>query len=64
MTQGRKAGMLPYGNGCRLYSDCFTCPGPAKCVAHYGANRNEQNKIVVKWKPYFERELGRIGGRG
>lgn len=24
--RGRKAGMLPRGNGCPLHNDCFTCP--------------------------------------
>ncbi len=66
MTQGRKASTLPYGNGCKVYPDCFTCPGPPHCVSQYGANIKDQSKTVRKWKPYFERELSRLalGGKG
>ena len=54
MTQGRKAGMLPYGNGCRLYPDCFTCPMP-DCVSAYGANKEAQEKLVRLESSFFER---------
>ncbi len=64
MTQGRKAGMLPYGNGCKLYPDCFTCPMP-DCVCPYGMNKKAQQVLVRIWKPYVERELSKsIGGEG
>ena len=65
MTQGRKLGMLPYGQGCRLYPDCFTCPLP-DCVSPYGANAQSQQRLVDIWKPYFERELSKVslGGKG
>ncbi len=53
VAQGRKAGMLPYGNGCGLHLNCFTCPLP-DCVSHYGANRKEQNRLIRLEKPFFE----------
>ncbi len=53
MTQGRKAGMLPYGDGCRLWSDCFTCPLP-DCVSPYGSNRKAQAVLVRRWEPYLQ----------
>ncbi len=63
--QGKKTGMLPYGSGCRIYFDCFTCPLP-DCVSHYGANNKEQNSLKRIWDPYIERELNRlaVGGKG
>lgn len=69
MAQGRKAGMLPYGNGCELYPDCFTCPCPEVkgCVWQYGANKEKRQMLLDLWKPYFERELIRaeaLGGKG
>lgn len=66
MVQGRKSGMLPYGNGCRLYPDCFTCPLP-DCVSHYGANRKEQKVLFKRWEPYLEMKFNRamaLGGKG
>jgi len=66
MTQGRKAGMLPYGQGCRIYPDCFTCPLP-DCVSHYGANKKEQNTLNKIWEPYINTQLSQVvalGGKG
>lgn len=66
MTQGRKAGVLPYGNGCKLYPDCFTCPLP-DCVSHYGTNKKEQNTLNKIWKPYIDTALSQVpalGGKG
>ncbi len=54
MSQGRKVGMLPYGNGCKLYRDCFTCPAP-DCVSFYGASLERQERIIETWRPYFEK---------
>ena len=66
MVQGRKAGMLPYGNGCKLYPDCFTCLAPNDCVWEYGINKDRQKLLSDIWKPYFERELSKVtvGGKG
>jgi len=67
MTQGRKAGMLPYGNGCRLYPDCFTCPGPPGCIWPYGINRDKQEMLIKLWEPFFKKELVKakaLGGKG
>ncbi len=62
--QGKKTGMLPYGDGCRLYCDCFTCPLP-DCVSHYGSNIKEQNTLQKIWKPYIDKQLSRaLGGKG
>lgn len=66
MTQGRKVGMLPYGNGCRLCPDCFTCPLP-DCVMPYGASKKTQGLLADLWKPCFEREVSKmvaLGGKG
>lgn len=63
MTQGRKAGELPYGNGCSLYPDCFTCPLP-DCVSLYGANRKTQKVLSRIWKPYIENKLSQVGALG
>ncbi len=54
MPQGRKAGMLPYGNGCELYPDCFTCPLP-DCGWRYGMNKEAQRRLIRLEKPFFER---------
>ena len=56
MTQGRKTGMLPYGNGCSLYPDCFTCPLP-DCFSPYGANRKAQAVLLKRWQPYIATQL-------
>lgn len=66
MTQGRKIGVLPYGNGCELFPDCFTCPTP-DCVMPYGVNRKTQRLLAHLWKPCVERELSKVstlGGKG
>ena len=66
MTQGRKAGMLPYGNGCRLHPDCSTCPAP-DCVWPYGMNREKQAMLIKLWEPFFKGELIKaeaLGGKG
>lgn len=62
--QGRKDGMLPYGQGCHLHPDCFTCPGPSRCVVQYGANRKEQGKTARIWMPYFKQRVEALGGNG
>ena len=54
VTQGRKSDMLPYGNGCELFLDCFTYPLP-DCVSIYGANRQAQERLVRLEKPFLER---------
>ena len=59
MPQGRKAEMIPYGNGCKLYPDCFTCPLP-DCVWLHGMNREAQKGLVRLETPYFE-HLARVG---
>jgi len=66
MTQGRKAGMLPYGNGCRLHPDCSTCPA-YDCVFPYGMNKQRQEAIIEIWEPFFKKELIKVealGGNG
>ncbi len=65
MVQGRKAGMLPYGNGCRLYPDCFTCL-LSDCVWPYGINKKAQIRLIEIWKPLLEKELSKVpvGGKG
>ena len=47
---------MPYGNGCPLYRDCFTCPAP-DCVWRKYISKARQEKIIVKWKPYFDSKL-------
>ena len=61
MTQGRKAGMLPYGNGCKLHPDCFSCP-VRDCVWLYGANEKKQEELVKLWKPSFMKLSKSLGG--
>lgn len=57
MAQGRRMGMLPYGNGCRLHPDCFTCPLP-ECVWLEGTNREKQQRLINLERPFLERVLG------
>lgn len=63
MAQGRKVGMLPYGNGCKLHPSCFTCPLP-DCVWLQGMNKEEQRRLIKLEQPYFERVLSRVVLRG
>ncbi len=66
MTQGKKKGELYSGNGCRLHPDCFTCPCPEfkGCVWPIGGTKIMKDTAIKLWKPYFERELSRVGGKG
>ena len=59
MAQGRKNGVLPHGNGCKLYPDCFTCPLP-DCVWIQGKSIEVQKKLIKLEKPYFERVLSEV----
>ena len=65
MAQGRKADILPYGNGCKLHPDCFTCPIP-DCVWLYGMNKAKQESLIKLEKPFFERinRVETLGGKG
>ena len=48
--------MLPYGNGCKVYPDCFTCPAP-DCVAVYGSNKKRQEALVEIWQPVIGKRV-------
>jgi len=82
MTQGRKVGArmnnrgshykprlsksLMYGNGCRLFDDCLSCPLP-DCVWDISMNAKKQEEVIKLWKPCVERELSKVatvGGKG
>lgn len=63
MTQGRKAGMLPYGQGCKLYYDCLSCPLP-DCMWVEGKNSKAQQQLIELEKPFLEKYLSVVGGKG
>lgn len=60
----QKDDYLPYGNGCKLYLNCFTCPLP-DCKWIHGNNRVEQQRLIDLEKPFLERVLSKpVGGKG
>ena len=63
MKDGDMASELMYGNGCKHYHDCFTCPFDSECIdgmiveskrAIYGMMREQAQELFKQGKSIQE----------